>query len=392
MKAIFSTCIIILTASLSFSTDDSLESVIAKHIQAKGGAENWAKVKSLKITGNYTGFSITDSFTLYKMRPHQILFDHTLNNRKMLIGFDGKDAWWFNGWNELPMTTKVEGEDYKVLIQDAEFATPFFDFKTRGISIVFKGEGDIDGTPSLVLEVTRNADHVETWHLDPSTYLELARVSPGSEFGRPVTQTTIFDDFRDVAGIKMPYYTETEFHTRHRVMEIDRVEVNPDISAEVFHWAAHEIIAPLQIMPGTWNVTVEERSQPQQPWQKSATTSVIEKALRGNLFLERITFGPEGNQSEHLRQWGFDPFKKVFRVTQVNDFTTHLNVFEGVMEEGILKVDNLKTQTPWEAYGRTFHEGLQWHAEGNGFVVEMVRSMDGGTNWFVNKRFTYTKP
>lgn len=371
---------------------ENMEDVIAKHIKAKGGLANWSKIKSMKITGNYTGFSITDTFTLTKAKPNKILFDHKLNSRDMLIGFDGKEAWWFNGWMEMPVTTKVEGNDYKVLIQDAEFATPFFSYKDQNLKLSFNGEGDFDGSPSLVFEVVRNEDHKEIWHLDPDTYLEMARISPGSEFGRPITQTTIYDDFRNVQGVQIPFYTETEFHTRHRVMEIEKIEINTAISSDVFKWPVHEALSDLQIMEGTWNVTVEDRSRPQQPWQKSETTSVIEKGIRGHVFFEKTTFGQPGNQSETIRQWAYDPFKSVYRVTQINDHTTHLNLFEGTMENGLLKLDNSKTQTPWSMYGTTFHEGLQWKKEGNGFRIEILRSTDGGTNWFVNQRLTFTKP
>lgn len=391
MKKIFSV-LSIACLSMSAWAVDSLEDVISKHIKAKGGAQNWAKIKNMKITGSYTGFSITDDFTLYKAQPNHLYFDHTLNGRDMLIGYDGEQAWWFNGWMETPISVPLTGNDYKVMIQDAEFSTPFMNPKRKDLKITYKGEGDFDGEPTLVLEVERDEDHKETWHLNPESYLEFARVSPGSEFGRDITQTTIFDDFREVAGVKIPFYTETEFHTRHRVMEIAKVEVNTDMDRKLFSWPTSAGITPLQIMPGTWKVAVEERSRPDAPWQKSETTSEITASMRGHLFTENLTFGTDDDAATHMRQWSYDPFKKTYRVTQFNDYTTHMNIFEGAMADGVIKTDNTASKTPWSMWGRTFHEGLQMRPEGNGFVVEMVRSLNGGTNWFVNKRFTYTKP
>ena len=391
MKTQFS-ILCILTLGLSCLASETLETVIAKHIKAKGGAANWAKIDALKFTGTYTGFSISGSFTLIRAKGSRYLFDYTLNKKKMHEVWDGKQAWWLDSWMEMPVTTAMVGPDYQVMVQRAELATPLFDYAERGFKVTYKGAGEVEGTPTLVLEVERSENHKETWHLDPDTYLEYARVGPGSDFGRPVPQVSFFDDFRDVQGVMIPFFTEDQFHTRNRILEIENVVVNPDLPEDTFGWPAEPNMVPLQIMAGKWKVKVEERSFPSQPWRESETTATIAPNIRGNLLQERIMIGGPDDASEHIRQWTYDPFRQTYVITQMNDFTTHLNIFKGKMEEGVLKVDNLESNTPWQAYGRTFHEGLQWHPEGGGFVIEMVRSQDGGQNWFVNKKFTYTQP
>ena len=96
------------------------------------------------------------------------------------------------------------------------------------------GEVEVEGMPAVGVKITRDDGSEETWYLDPKTYLEMARDCPGSDFGRPMDQRTWFDDFREVDGVKLPFFTETQFYTRHRVMQIESVETNVEIDDALF--------------------------------------------------------------------------------------------------------------------------------------------------------------
>jgi len=202
------------------------EEIIAKHVRARGGLEAWAAVKTMKLSGTFTGFSIPAPFVLYRARPNKIWWDHFVGDKKVLIGGEAGNYWWINGWYNPDKAVAQSPVDANVTMQEAEFATPFFDYHARGFKVDYAGEGALEGQRGLVLKLTRNNDKEETWYLDPDTYLEFGRVSRGSDFGTELEQTTFFSDFREVAGLQIPHLIETEFLIRHRVMEIDAIEIN----------------------------------------------------------------------------------------------------------------------------------------------------------------------
>jgi len=44
----------------------NLEKIIARHIEARGGAKNWAKIENMMITGRYVAFSEEKDFWTQK--------------------------------------------------------------------------------------------------------------------------------------------------------------------------------------------------------------------------------------------------------------------------------------------------------------------------------------
>jgi hypothetical protein len=79
-------------------------------------------------------------------------------------------------------------------------------------------------------------------------------------------------------------------------------------------------------------------------------------------------------------------------VTQIDANRTQLNVQEGNFDDaGRLVVSNVDTGTSWSGFGMTFHSRVSVFDVGDGgFKVEHETSTDGGQNWFLNAKATYT--
>ena len=55
-------------------------------------------------------------------------------------------------------------------------------------------------------------------------------------------------------------------------------------------------------------------------------------------------------------------------------------------------VSNAETDTSWQGFGRTFHQRISIFDVGeDGFKIEEEQSVDGGENWFVNLKATYSR-
>ncbi len=367
----------------------SVDEVIAKHVEARGGLEAWGKIDSLKATGSFTGFSKVAPFTLHRERGEKYHLDHVLDGKQMTIGYDGETAWWINLWYQVPWAQKIAGQDLKVFMQDVDFESPFFHYQDKGYKVELLGDGDLDGEKALKLQLTRRDQSVETWYLDPETYLELGYDAEGSDFGREAPQRAFFEDFREIEGVMIPHFIEKQWYTRDRIMEIEQIEINLEIDDELFRFPLPGAMGLMQTMAGEWNVKAEQRQSPQAPWQESEAQSTV-KPLMGGVLLEEHFVSPEG--IEGLRTLSYDRFKERYRLTQINSFTSHLDVQEGTMEDGRLTVSNAETDTSWQGFGFTFHQRLSlFDFTPDGFKVEAERSVDGGENWFVNHKAVYTR-
>ncbi len=199
----------------------TVDEVVAKHVAARGG-DAWNDIETLKITGSYTAFSITEPFTLLRKRDAKFHLDAYFVSARRIVAYDGETAW--NSSEDGPET--IDGLDRAVLVRDTDFPTPFFNYKENNYEVKLLGEVELDGVDAIGLELTRPDGHSETWYLDPEPFLEMGRVSPGNDWLGPVEKRTYYDDFREVDGVMVPYYTEAEWYTRNRIMEIDEVVMN----------------------------------------------------------------------------------------------------------------------------------------------------------------------
>ncbi len=240
------------------------------------------------------------------------------------------------------------------------------------------------------IDLRRSDGSRETWYLDPETHLEVARDATGTDLGgQEFPQRTYYDDFREVAGVKIPFFIETQWYTRHRVLEVEDVEVNVDVGDELFRMPLPEGMEELQALVGTWEVAVESRPQPGLPWQEKKATATVTRSFNGSLLRERLV---EEGGAEIVRTYSYDRFQERYRLTQMTDATLYHDVHEGTMEDGRLTVSNVATGTPWSGFGFTVHLRISvFELGGDGFRLHQELSLDGGESWFVADKLTYTR-
>jgi hypothetical protein len=288
-----------------------------------------------------------------------------------------------------------EDIDVATLMRDTELATPFFDYREKGHAVELVGRTTLEGREVIEIRLTRHEGLIETpdgfaetWYLDPETYLEVARFADTSEFGAPAPQKTFFDDFRSINGVLFPHYIESQWRDRHRVMEIERIEINAEFDESIFKRPVLEGMEKLRTLVGEWSVKEEQRLTPRHGVSEFQRTSKIVSLLNGALIQEHFTSG----RVEIVRTLSYDQFKKRYLLTQINDFSLHLDIQEGVFEEGSLVFDKQPADTAWEGFGTTIRERYKIYDIGNeGFVWEQERTFNEGRSWFISQRSTYSR-
>ncbi len=368
-----------------------IDDVIAKHIEAKGGRAAWDKVETLRATGDFTAFSKVAPFTLHRKRGNLYHLDHTMNDGRIVLGYDGETFWWDNFFFQAGPQPITSAPDLAVMEREIEFRTPLFDYADRGFEAsLVEGDTEFDGSPTIGIRLKRADESEETWHLDPKTYLEVARESPGSDFGRPMPARTFFGEFREVQGVMIPHWVESQWYTRHRVMDIQELELNVDIDDSFFSMPVATGMDLFQNMVGEWTVKVESKANPRQPeFSESARESVIAASLNGGLIHETFT---NSVGVEVTRNFSYDRFRERYVLTQMNAAQTYLDIQVGQLEDGTLTVSNVETGTPYRVFGAEVHGRCTLsEVTEDGFSFQVENSFDGGENWAVMRKLTYTK-
>ena len=121
-----------------------------------------------------------------------------------------------------------------------------------------------------------------------------------------------------------------------------------------------------------------------------ALESTIQSELRGGLLQERYV---DQDGDSIVRQYTYDPYDKTYRVLQIDSRQTQMSVMEGSLnEEGVLVVDNLKSDTPSESFGQKFFLKLSLsNIAETGFQLDYEMSRDEGKTWFPVGKAAYTR-
>jgi outer membrane protein assembly factor BamB len=214
------------------------EEIVARYAAARGGRERWRALRSIEMAGTFTSFSEEAPFTLRRKRPNLYRFDSRMIQKTMTLAQDAKGPWWIYPLYGVESPARTEEPPAVVMTaRDAEIEPALLGYKEKGHKVVLAGRGDVSGQETLRLELTRPNGWVETWHLDPRTYLEIAvdsKVFDYSQLPQEMQERAYFSDFRTVDGLVIPHRIEKEYGARHTVTVVDKVRVNPEVADGLF--------------------------------------------------------------------------------------------------------------------------------------------------------------
>jgi len=383
-------CFIIFLSFPYIVFSQNVDEIIAKHISAHGGAEKWDEVEAMKITGKFTAFSIEKDFTCYKTKSGFYYSDLYLGEQKVVESFNGKTGWTIDPWQEMDYARNLNSGEENAFLQKAEFFTPFFNYKEKGHTVEYTGMDTLDGIEVFVLKLTRTNDKTETWYLNTKTYLEYICESDWVDFARSVPSEIFFEDFRTVDGLVIPFFAERTFWQRDRILQIEKVEINPEIDENMFVMPRRKEIEKLEFMQGEWDVKVEAWTRRGAWYNLGNTTSSIHFAstnmLQENISYERIYL------ISKTVNYTYNESGKNYRISVFNDLSSSLNVYEGEFNDTAFVFDDTKI-----IFGDANNEGsehIQYSInkiENDGFIIERKSSTDKGKTWNPKDKFTYTR-
>ena len=184
----------------------TVDEIIAKNLQAKGGAEKWQAVKSVKMTGKMTAQGSEMPLTVYAMRPNFNRQEITLPAGKAIQAFDGTTAWVVNPMLGINTPQVVPGPATEFAKNSADFDGALINYKDKGNTIELVGKEQLDGKDVYHLKVTAKGGPVQHYLLDANSGLEL-RTSTEVELGngQKQTLTNTMSNYKAVNGIMIPH-------------------------------------------------------------------------------------------------------------------------------------------------------------------------------------------
>jgi hypothetical protein len=210
----------------------SAEDIVARHLQARGGAQRLAALQTVVYRngtyheGNYTG---SGQAFMAMARPYfKIVGDPADTTSDFREGYDGS-AW---EWYKSPgIVVRTVGAANAAMRHNLDPEGPLSHYLTKGSRIERTIDTRIGDRNALgVLLTLRDGVRTE-YFFDSQTFLIVAtrRAAPIHAFGAPVASEERFADYRAVDGILFPFKaTEVEIATGKELssMQWGTIEVN----------------------------------------------------------------------------------------------------------------------------------------------------------------------
>jgi hypothetical protein len=188
----------------------TVDALVAKNIEAKGGIDALHAVRSLQLKGKMlvNEGQIELAYTQTKKRPGQVRAEATLQGMTLVQAYDGTQGWKISPFGGRKDPEKMSVDDAKSLVEDAEIDGPLVDWEAKGSTVEYLGPEDVDGTLAHKLKVVRKNGDVSYVYLDPDYFLEIRILTQRIEQGAQVEVETDLGDYEKVAGVFFPFSIE----------------------------------------------------------------------------------------------------------------------------------------------------------------------------------------
>ena len=229
--------VLALSATLSAQT---LDEVLAKNFEARGGLEKIKAVQSFKATGTISlqGGAMQGAITMWQKRPKMVRMEMDISGMKIVQAYDGEKAWHIMppmaGGSGTP--EEASGSQAQEMIEQADMDGFLVGYKEKGHQVELVGKEDVEGTEAFHLKITLSTGQVIHDYIDTENYIEIKMTSSREMPGRgEAVVDTYLGDYKLVDGLMLAhsFSSKVEGQTIVEVV-IDSIEQNVEVDVSAF--------------------------------------------------------------------------------------------------------------------------------------------------------------
>ena len=216
------------------------DEIVAKNVEARGGAAALASVKSLRRTGRFVrpGRSRLVTISEVKERPGRIRQETTYQGLTQILAWGGEKGWQIQPFEGRKEPSLMSEDDAKPFRLAADLDGPWVDAKAKGHALEYLGTEDVDGTVAHKLRVRLKWGGDVTVWIDPDTWMVIRDLQKTTVRGAEQEAETDYGDYEKVGGVFVPMSEESgprNSSPASRGKSIyDKAEANVAVAADAF--------------------------------------------------------------------------------------------------------------------------------------------------------------
>ena len=239
LASVFRCSFLVLAATmwLSFSAGaQTVDEVIAKNIQARGGAEKLKSVHSLRSTAKLTQGSFRAEFLQENKRADKVREEFIIQGLAQVQAYDGKTGWQISPFGGRKDPELLSQDDLKSLVVDADMDGPLMEYKEKGHKAELVGHDSMEGTDCFKIKLSMKNGDVRYYYLDSDSYLELKIEIQTTIRGALQESELYYGDYEQVNGIYYPFTVEQsqKGSSSRTQISVEKIEQNVPLEDAVF--------------------------------------------------------------------------------------------------------------------------------------------------------------
>jgi Outer membrane lipoprotein-sorting protein len=221
--------VLLLPVGLAAQTVDE---IIAKNVQARGGLEKLRAIKSLRMTAKLSHGNLRAIYVQENKREDKVREETIIQGMAQVQAYDGRTAWQIDPFEGRKDPELMSQDDTKPLLLDADIDGPLVDYKQKGHKAELVGHDSVEGTDCYKIKLTLKNGDVRYYYLDADSFLEIKFETQTNVRGAVQSDDTMLGDYDQVDGVYFPFAIEisktgAEDWTRYTVEKIE-----PNVSLE----------------------------------------------------------------------------------------------------------------------------------------------------------------
>lgn len=209
-----------------------VDALIVRNIEARGGADRWRGVSSLRFSGQMDlGQGMHVPYTLEQKRPGKMCVEFVFNEQTATQCVAGDSGWKLLPFRGRSTPEPMNEQELKEMADAAEIDGLLFNSADRGHQIKLVGHDLIDGKDVAKLEVTLRNGSIRWVYINMETALEIKMETKRILRGEEKLVETFYSDWKETDGLLIPRRqdTRTEGDAESHFLTVENVRVNPPI-------------------------------------------------------------------------------------------------------------------------------------------------------------------